>query len=148
MVFLAAIVLFVFAAALMRSFGHPLIWSVELAQLLLCWVSMLGANMALRRDEHVGVDVLVRHLPERARLKLDIALFVLVIAALVTLIIYGIRLVLLNPERTLGAVQLPYAWVDAAIPVGATLMLVTSCSRLLARWQRLRHHAGVEDGSL
>ena len=35
---LAAIVLLVFVAAVMRFFGHPLIWSVDLAQLLFIWL--------------------------------------------------------------------------------------------------------------
>ena len=52
-----------------------------------------------------SLDAPVRHLPERARLKLDIALFVLVTAALVTRIVHGIRLALLNPERIVSASQ-------------------------------------------
>lgn len=125
MVFLAAIVIFVFVAALLRTIGYPVIWSVDIAQLLFIWVCMLGANQTLRRNEHVGVDFLVRRLAPKNRLKINLALYVLIGAFLVLLIIYGIELTRLNPERLLGTTQLPYALVTAAIPVGAGLMLLT-----------------------
>src|SRR3546814_10072287 len=64
---LAVIVFLVFIAGVMRWFGEPLIWSVDLAQLLFVWVSFLGADMALRKRAHIGIDYLVRRLPGRAR---------------------------------------------------------------------------------
>src|SRR3546814_6107426 len=60
---LAVIVFLVFIAGVMRWFGEPLIWSVDLAQLLFVWVSFLGADMALRKRAHIGIDYLVRRLP-------------------------------------------------------------------------------------
>jgi TRAP-type C4-dicarboxylate transport system permease small subunit len=131
MLFLAVIVIFVFAAAIMRTIGYPIIWSVEIAQLLFIWVCMLGANQALRRDEHVGVDFLVRRLSTAARLKLDFCLYVVVACFLILLIVYGIQLSLLNPERTLGSVSLPYSLVTIAVPFGAGLMLFTTIRKLL-----------------
>lgn len=130
MVFLAAIVVFVFVAALMRTLGFPVIWSVDMAQLLFIWVCMLGANQTLRRGEHVGVDFLVRRLSRRAQLKLNVFLYGLIGGLLGILIIYGIELTLLNPERLLGTTNLPYALVTAAVPVGAALMLLTVFSKI------------------
>ena len=45
---LAAIVALVFVAAIMRFFDHPLIWSVDLAQLLFIWLCFFGAARAMR----------------------------------------------------------------------------------------------------
>ena len=45
---LAIITGLVFVASIMRFFGHPLIWSVDLAQLLFIWLCMLGATRAMR----------------------------------------------------------------------------------------------------
>ncbi len=59
---LIVIVVLVFAAGLLRWFDHPLIWSVDLAQLLFLWVSFIGANQALRKRAHIGMDLLVRPL--------------------------------------------------------------------------------------
>lgn len=131
MLLLAIIVICVFSAAMLRSFGYPIIWSVEIAQLLFIWLCMLGASLTLRRNEHVGVDILVRRLSRNHHDRLEFVLSVLIAAALVVLIIYGVRLTLLNPERTLGTVSFPYASVTAAIPVGATLMLLTVIDKVI-----------------
>lgn len=132
MIFLAAMVLFVFCAALMRTFGYPIIWSVDSAQLLFIWICMLGANQTLRMGEHVGVDFVVRRLSRKNHLRLDTALYVIIAMLLIILIVYGTDLTLLNPERLLGTSGLPYALVTVAIPVGATLMLITIVTQIIS----------------
>ena len=53
-VLLAAIVLLVFMAAIMRFFGYPLIWSVDMAQLLFIWLCFFGATRAMSTDQISG----------------------------------------------------------------------------------------------
>ena len=65
---LAAITGLVFFAAIGRSLGYPLIWSVDMAQLLFVWLCFLGANRAMRLKAHIGVDLLVRRLPHNVTL--------------------------------------------------------------------------------
>ena len=65
-VLLAAIVVLVFVAAITRTFDHPLIWSVDLAQALFVWLCFAGAVKALRIRAHIGVDYFVKRLPDRA----------------------------------------------------------------------------------
>ena len=49
-ILLAIITALVFVAAIMRFFGHPLVWSVDLAQLLFIWVCFLGVIAKLGFD--------------------------------------------------------------------------------------------------
>ena len=56
-VLLAIITGLVFVAAVMRFFGHPLVWSVDLAQLLFIWLCFLGATRAMREKSHLGMEV-------------------------------------------------------------------------------------------
>lgn len=143
MAFLAIIVIFVFSAAITRTIGYPIIWSVEIAQLLFIWVCMLGANQALRRDEHVGVDYLVRRFSTSTRLKIDFGLYTLIACFLVLLIVFGIQLSMLNPERTLGSIDLPYSLVTMAVPFGAALMLLTTISKLIHFAKQIKSTATV-----
>src|SRR3546814_8646672 len=106
---LAVIVFLVFIAGVMRWFGEPLIWSVDLAQLLFVWVSFLGADMALRKRAHIGIDYLVRRLPGRARVVVDLALAAVCLAFLGVMAVMGYRLTLLNIERLFGDSSIPYA---------------------------------------
>lgn len=124
-VLLAAIVILVFIAALGRTFGYPLIWSIDVAQLLFIWVCFLGANRAMRLKAHIGVDLFVRKLPRTPRWLVEIALALLALAFLVALAVSGYRLTMLNWQRVYGDSGISYAWVTAAVPVGAALLAVT-----------------------
>ena len=122
---LAAIVILVFIAALGRTFGYPLIWSIDVAQLLFIWVCFLGANRAMRLKAHIGVDLFVRKLPRTPRWLVEIALALLALAFLIALAVSGYRLTILNWQRVYGDSGISYAWVTAAVPVGAALLAVT-----------------------
>lgn len=130
-VLLAAIVVLVFLAALGRSFGYPLIWSIDMAQLLFIWVCFLGANRAMRLKAHIGVDLFVRKLPRTPRWFIEIGLALLALAFLVALAVSGYRLTLLNWQRVYGDSGISYAWVTAAVPVGAALLAVTIAINLV-----------------
>lgn len=127
---LAAIVVLVFLAAVARSFGHPLIWSVDLAQLLFVWLCMLGANKALRRKSHIGVDFFVLRLPPAMRRGVELALGLMTLVFLGALAWLGVRLTLLNAERIYGDSGISYAWVTGAVPAGCGLLALTLIGHL------------------
>lgn len=135
-VLLAAITLMVFAAAVMRFFGHPLIWSVDLAQLLFIWLCFLGAAKALREKGHIGVDVIAARLPHRWRLAVEIAMTGLILAFLLALAVEGAKLTWLNRQRTFGDSGLSYAFVTVAVPVGCLLLSASLLGNLVDAWRR------------
>lgn len=135
---LAAVVLLVFLAAVARSLGSPLIWSVDLAQLLFVWLCFIGANKALRLRAHVGVDFFVRRLPATPRRLLELLLGLLTLAFLLAMAWTGARLTLLNLERVYGDSGISYAWVTGAVPFGCLLLAATLCGQLLAALRRRR----------
>lgn len=133
---LAAIVGLVFIAAVMRFFGTPLIWSVDLAQLLFIWLCFLGANRALRRRVHLGVDLLIQTLDHRKRLALELLLGILVVVFLSVLAVEGVKLTLLNKERLFGDSGIPYAFVTIAVPVGCVFLVFTVVANALEALRR------------
>ncbi|HEY7774399.1 MAG TPA: TRAP transporter small permease [Marinagarivorans sp.] len=128
---LGLIVICVFMAAVMRTVGLPIIWSVDIAQLLFVWVCMLGGNQAMHSGDHVGIDYFVKRFSRKVQLGIDAAMYALILFFLAALIVYGIKLTLLNPERELGAVRLPYSLVTAAIPLGGALMFCTAAAQFV-----------------
>ena len=135
---LAAITGLVFVAAILRFFGYPLTWSVDMAQLLFMWLCMLGANRAMREKSHLGMEVLVKYLGYRSRLWLELACGAVIIVFLGVLVVEGIRLTLLNSERTFGDSTLSYAWVTAAVPVGCALLAGSIAYNMAEAWRRRR----------
>lgn len=138
---LAVIVCLVFIAGIMRWFGLPLVWSVDLAQLLFVWVSFLGADMALRKRAHIGIDYLIRRLPGRPRVVLDALLAAICVAFLGVMAVLGYRLTMLNLERLYGDSGIPYALVTIAVPVGCVLLALTLLGQAWASLRRLRTEA-------
>lgn len=124
-VLLAAAVLLVFVASLARWVGYPIVWSVDMAQLLFIWVCFFGANQALRRGQHIGVDAFVSRVPARVQRWIRIGHLVVMAAFLVPIVYQGIELAMLNVERRFSDTDMSYVWVTAAVPVGSALLLIT-----------------------
>lgn len=141
---LGVIVVLVFIAAIMRTFGHPLIWSVDLAQLLFIWLCFVGASRALRAKAHLGVDLVVRYLGQQHRLVLELFLAAVCLVFLAVLSVEGVQLTLLNKERLFGDSGLSYAYVTIAVPVGCLLLAVSILANLIDAWRQRR----MEDGAL
>lgn len=134
LIMLGVIVILVFMASIMRFFGHPLIWSVDFAQLLFVWLCFLGANRALRDKGHLGVDLFVRNLSSRVRFRIEAVISVLILVFLVSLTVKGIQLTLLNKERLFGDSGIPYAFVTIAVPFGCILMAITLICNFIDAW--------------
>jgi TRAP-type transport system small permease protein len=130
MAFFALTATLVFIGALTRTVGYPLIWAIDIAQASFVWACVLGADIALRRNAHIEIDILVRMFSREVRRMLAIVFLVMIAVFLATLVYLGINLTLLNLERPLGDVGISYGVVTSAIPAGALLMLLTALRRL------------------
>ena len=53
------------------AFHRPLFWIDELATTLFLWLNMLGAAIALRRNEHMRLTAFVRRASPTARAWID-----------------------------------------------------------------------------
>lgn len=121
---LAAIVLLVFVSAIMRSVGHPVIWSIDMAQLLFIWLCFFGAVRALRDKAHIGIDLIIRFLPHGLRLGVETILSVITLIFLGLLSYEGTKLAFSNMQRQFGDSGLSYFWVTIAVPVGCVLLAI------------------------
>ena len=122
-----------FAGVISRYvFDRPLTWSDELAAILFLWLAMLGAVIALRRQEHMRLTAIVGYAGPTVRRRLD-ALAGLVVALFVIEIIgpaetyFESQWAILTP-----ALQMHDAWRVLAIGVAAVLMLAIALLRLRA----------------
>jgi TRAP-type C4-dicarboxylate transport system permease small subunit len=130
-VFLVLLIVLVFVAALFRSSGIDITWSVDIAQMLFAWATFLGADLALHKHKHVGVDLLVRRLPNVLQRYLLFFLYFLMLFFLGAIVFYGTRLCIANYQRFLYTLPISYSFVTAAAPVGCLLMFITVCSHLV-----------------
>lgn len=104
--------------------GFSLVWSEELARVLLVWITFLFAAVALERGEIIAVDSLVNVLPRGVRV-----IAILVGGAVSLWVVYllirtGIRYAEFNAGQVIPALQFSRFWVYLAVPVGLALFEV------------------------
>jgi TRAP-type C4-dicarboxylate transport system permease small subunit len=102
----------------------PLFWTEELARYCLVWSSLLGSAVAVKRGQHIAVDIFMEHMPPMLRRWLTITAFISV-AAILTIILWGgIQLVAITRAQISPALRVSMSVPYLAVPVGAALMLL------------------------
>lgn len=129
-ILLAFIVLLVFVAALSRTLNYPLNWSVDIAQMLFAWATFFGADIAMRRDKLMGVDLFIERMTAKKRSLLQISHYLLIIVFLCGVVLFGLKLCIENYDRTFQTMEISYSWVTLSVPVGSVLMIITASLKL------------------
>jgi TRAP-type C4-dicarboxylate transport system permease small subunit len=121
----------VLVGAVGRSIGHPVPAGPEIAQLLLIWTCMLGADLVLKRGEHIRISALPDALPDNGRRLLHLICITCIFGFLGYAGWLGWTLAMSNWAREMGASGLSYGWVTLAFPVGCALMTASLVRRLV-----------------
>jgi tripartite ATP-independent transporter DctM subunit len=108
----------------------PLVWTDELATILLLWLAMLGAVAAYRRNEHIRMTVLLRRVSARSAGVLETISSVIVATFVVVLIRPSIAFFAQEQVDITPALSIPRSDVVAAILVGLALILALALLRL------------------
>ena len=122
---LAAVVVLVGFASVARAMGSPIIWSIEVAQLLFLWLCIFAIDLALQDERHFGIGLLVDNLPPPARKAIGIINLGILIGLLVYLIQFAWKNMILMHPRLDGALQTPGSYFHASMVVGFALMIRT-----------------------
>ena len=130
-VLLVAIVVLVGVASVARSAGSPIIWSIEVAQLMFIWLVVLSADVAMQHDRHFGLSLLLDNLPPKARKVGEIINILIVMGLLVFLLSYAYKNVILMHPRMSGALRIPGSYFHLSLLVGFILFLRTLAMKLI-----------------
>ncbi len=134
-VLLVLIVALVAVSSATRYVGVPLIWSIELIQMLFVWLCVLAADLTLQRYGHFSVDMFASLLPRGPRKVLDVFNILLAGALLALFAYYGFLFAWITSGRPLPMLGITSGVATMALPVGFCLMLITLVEQLVARLQ-------------
>jgi tripartite ATP-independent transporter DctM subunit len=108
-----------------------LVWTDELAVLLLVWMAMLGAVTAYQRREHVRLTVIVNRMSARSASVLE-AISAVVVAIFALELLPASRAYLIQELGDLTPpLNIPNAYAIAAVVVALALLLVVAILRLV-----------------
>lgn len=123
-------------AVLRYVFQMPLFAVTELANDLLVYLIFLGSAMALYHKEHVHMQVEFLWLPVVGRRFLKWLGIILNSVFILCMIVFGIRLSVINSGSFTGVLAVPMGFIYAVIPVSGLLMAVQYIELVLKEKER------------
>jgi len=111
--------------------GNSLEWSEELARYMFTWSTLLGASMCVKRRNHVGVEIVVMSLPEKARNFVMMLADALSVVFFVILIFKGYEVASITMTQLSPANEIRMGLVYASIPVSGILMLIYTIEHII-----------------
>ena len=69
----------------------PTSYAEELCRLAIVWCIFVGSSLAMRNNDHMGVDALLTRLPRTIRLVFHIIIYALIVVLAYVMVRYGIR---------------------------------------------------------
>ena len=120
-------VVLIFMQVFMRYVARSsLSWSEELGRYLFIWLTWLSTGYAVRKKRHLRIEVIMDFFKERGRLIIDIIVMIVWSGFTIFLIYQSWIITSMNWQRgqLSSALEMPMAFAYAAIPVGATIMLL------------------------
>lgn len=124
------LVFFVFLSAILRFFRFSMSWNIDLSMLLLAWTAFLGADIAWRSGQIIGVNLLTRNLPQKLQRVIELLVCLIVLAALVIMFIFGTRLAWSERVRTYQSMPIPYSLVTLSLIVASFSMIFTTMGKI------------------
>ncbi len=125
---MAALVIIVCVDLTLRYFFNaPLLWGTEVTEILLLYITFLGAAWVFKEDSHVVIDVFIGKATGNGKKILTLFSYLLIGIVSVVLIYYGCvttfdhyRRGVFNPT----IIETPIALIIAVIPIGSIPLLL------------------------
>lgn len=124
-VLMTALAVEVTVGVLFRSFGASLVWYDEIASILLAWLTFYGSALAAAKRAHIGCPEVIAMLPPGARVAARLLADTLVIAFFLLVGWVGTTILgVLATDNLVSLPQVPVAYVQSVIPIGAVLIVI------------------------
>ncbi len=134
-----AMVLFMLYQVILRYiFRASNAWSEELVGYLFVLDVMLGAAIAIRRNSHLQIDVLINRFPPKVKNVFTIGATVVGIVFLCFLFRYSLTLCATATKNISAGLHISMAIPYAVLPVGEVLMVLSSIEVILKNIAELR----------
>jgi len=124
-------------------------WTEEVARYVLIWIVFIGAGIGCRKRQLISLEFVVRAVPSLPGQGLVHLGLLVCLGFFGLLISVGVAFMELGAVETSPVMQIPKAWVYAAMPAGAALMIVNTAALIAeTTMQRrdIRLVGGTTDG--
>ena len=129
--FLVFMVGLIFLGGVSRVLGYPFNWTTDFATAFFAWACFLCADIAWRRNSLMSIELVMGRLPKKPQKALRLANYFIISGFLVYLMLMGTWLAWISRVRSFqGVPEISYSWVTMSLPVGGTLLLITTVLKI------------------
>lgn len=124
---MATVSLLVFGNVVSRyGFSYTPIWSEELSRFLVVWSIFIGVAIGVRKNQHIGVDAIIRFLPHKLKLASEVLLNLIGVVVIGILVFNSLEFIqhTREYEQLSPAMRIPMYIPYIAMPVGLSLSIV------------------------
>ena len=114
-------------------FSLPIVWIDEVSSISFLWLAMLGSVIALDRNEHLRLTLLVQSVPKRVQRFIDTFALLLIAAFLLALAYPAYDYMMEEWFVTSPALNIPNSFRVAALPFGICAMAAMSVAYAVRR---------------
>ena len=101
-----------------------LYWGDELTQVLMVWLTFLGAAVAIREHAHYRFDYISQKLRGRIKRLYQLTTKIIVLVTIILLLYWSTLITIGIRSWIMPAMEYSRAWVYGACPVGCVFMLI------------------------
>ncbi len=132
------IIAMTFGNAVLRLFNKPIPTSDDICTLLFAWVSFLGADIAMRGNRLVSMNLATMKLPVKVQKTLSLIVYCVMIAILCLFAVKGYQLAKMNWARFFNTLPISYGWATLSLPVCSVMMTFTLISKIVVTLRNFR----------
>lgn len=116
-------------------FGFSIVWSEELARYLLVWSCFIGASMAYKDNELVGLDFIEEKLAPKVKIIFQIVGYISCLFLFVYFIYYGFVLSFSQSiaRQTSQSLPISMTYVYISIPISFSIMSIHLVAEIVNR---------------
>jgi C4-dicarboxylate transporter, DctQ subunit len=121
---MALVSIIIFGQVVSRyGFNYTPSWSEELSRFLIVWSIFIGVSIGVRKNQHIGVDALIRFLPHKLKVASEVLLNLIGLVVVCVLVYISIGYIkdTIEYEQLSPSMRIPMYIPYMAMPVGLTL---------------------------
>lgn len=111
-------------------FNFSFAWCDEISTFLMIWICFLGSALAYAKNEHMGLDILVKKLPPRGERIMKIVVDLMALFCILLMGQGGYSLMIKMKNWTAPASGLSYSFLYAVVPLSMLVFLILNIFKL------------------
>lgn len=101
-----------------------IVWGMEASRFCMVWLVMLINSVNIKERDEIVIEVLITRVPDKVRRIMAIISDILVIAFLIIMFWYGLKICITNRNQMTASLGITMNYVYACMPLGAFCMLL------------------------